>query len=219
MFPVAEIIGQKVQGRATVSDRIAEFGPQADARWKPLFEHAGVVYPPQKLVFLALKAEKKLEIHAQSRNGVWKLVRSVPVVRASGRMGPKLREDDYQVPEGFYKIEALNPNSAYHLAIRINYPNQLDREIAAREGRKNLGGNIMIHGSDRSVGCLAMGDEVAEDLFVLAERSGRSNVEIVLCPLDFRAAKVPADPQRPEWLQNRYAELAQFLQTLPRDSH
>jgi hypothetical protein len=203
--------------RATVSQRITAFGPRASARWQPFFERAGVVYPPQKLVFLGLKEEKRLEIYAQDA-GKWKFIRALPILRASGRIGPKLREGDFQVPEGFYEIESFNPNSAYHLTLRVSYPSKSDREIAAREGRDNLGGNIMIHGSDRSIGCLAMGDEAAEDLFVLAAKSGRSNVEIVLAPLDFRVAKLPADPTRPEWLEKRYADLAQFIQTLPRES-
>src|SRR5690606_4961 len=100
--------------------------------------------------------------------GVLRFVRALPVLAASGRVGPKLQYGDYQVPEGFYRIEALNPNSRFHLALRVNYPNAFDRAEAAREGRTHLGGDIMIHGSNASVGCLAMGDVVSEDLFVLA---------------------------------------------------
>jgi hypothetical protein len=40
--------------------------------------------------------------------------------------------------------------------------------VRKKDGRKNLGSNIMIHGKNCSVGCLAMGDEAAEELFVLA---------------------------------------------------
>ena len=217
-FPASEVITQRIRGKATVSDRIAEFGPRVDARWQPFFERAGVAYPPQKLVFLGLKVEKRMEIYAQNAAGEWKFVRTLPILAASGKAGPKLREGDLQVPEGFYRVESLNPNSAYHLALRVSYPSPADREIAAREGRENLGGAIMIHGSNASIGCLAMGDEAAEDLFVLAEKSGRENVEIVLCPLDFRVEKLPRDPNRSAWVKKRYAELARFVQTLPRVS-
>lgn len=215
-LPSGVVVKQKIRGQATVADCLTQFGPAARQRWKPFFERAGVPYPPQKLIFLGLKEEKRLEIYA-SNGGDWKWIRTLPILRASGKIGPKLRLGDFQVPEGFYKVESVNPNSAYHLALRVNYPNESDRAIAARDGRDNLGGNIMIHGSNVSIGCLAMGDEAAEDLFVLTEDAGRSRVEIVLSPLDFRISKMPPDPNRPDWLQERYARLAQFVQTLPRD--
>ncbi len=76
----------------------------------------------------------------------------------------------------------------------------------------------MIHGGAASIGCLAMGDEVAEDLFVLAADVGRKNVQIVLSPLDFRMAKLPADSTRADWLNARYAKLEAFVKELPREA-
>src|SRR5690606_33287906 len=108
-------------------------------------------------------------------HGAWVAVHQYPVLAASGQAGPKLREGDRQVPEGFYAIESLHPNSRFHLALRVNYPNQSDRQRAAEDGRTNLGGDIMIHGSNASVGCLAMGDPAAEDLFVLVADVGIQN--------------------------------------------
>ena len=89
-----------------------------------------------------------------------------------GASGPKIQRGDKQVPEGVYGISYLNPNSAYHLSLGVNYPNAFDREMAAKDGRKNLGGDIMIHGKNVSSGCLAVGDEPAEELFVLAAEVG-----------------------------------------------
>lgn len=83
-------------------------------------------------------------------------------------------------PEGVYVIEWLNPNSRYHLSMRVSYPNAWDRQEATRENRTQLGGDIMIHGSNASIGCLAMGDEAAEDLFILAARTGISHVDVIL---------------------------------------
>ena len=76
----------------------------------------------------------------------------------SGRLGPKLKEGDRQVPEGLYRVESLNPNSRYHLSLRVNYPNEQDKSYGRLDGRNNLGTDIMIHGKDCSIGCLAMGD-------------------------------------------------------------
>lgn len=113
-------------------------------------------------------------------------MRRYPVLSASGKLGPKLVEGDRQVPEGVYGAEFLNANSRFHLSIRLDYPNAFDREMAKRDGRSRLGGNIMIHGSAVSVGCLAMGDEAAEDLFILAALISKERLRIVVSPTDFR---------------------------------
>jgi murein L,D-transpeptidase YafK len=131
---------------------------------------------------------------------------------ASGRSGPKLREGDCQVPEGFYRIESLNPNSRFHLSLRVNYPNAFDLARAKEEGRTNPGCDIMIHGGRASVGCLAMGDEGAEDLFILAAEVGRENISVILCPVDFRVRELPAvNYSLPEWTNDLYRRLEERL--------
>ena len=80
----------------------------------------------------------------------------------------------------------MNPNSLFHLSLRVNYPNPFDKAIAKKEGRVGLGSDIFIHGNTGSVGCLAMGDEVAEDLFVLSAETGFNNIKVILSPIDFR---------------------------------
>lgn len=214
---MSEVVTQRISGKFTVSDRVNQFGPTVAARWKPFFERAGVEYPPKKLILVAFKAEKQLEIYAGDDGNTWKKLRAMPIVRASGKIGPKLREGDLQVPEGVYEVESLNSNSAFHLALRVGYPSPSDRAIARREGRDldGLGGNIMIHGGAASIGCLAMGDEAAEDLFVLTALVGRENVEIWICPLDFRVSKAPFDAERKEWVEERYAQLSKRLAKLP----
>lgn len=203
--------------RHTVASRVDQFGNAARARWAPHFKRTAVGYAPAKVLFLALKDEKQLEVWAFDTR--WKRVRTLPILRASGEIGPKLREGDGQVPEGFYELESFNPNSAFHVSLRVNYPSDEDKRIAQSENRAldELGGNIMIHGGAASIGCLAMGDESAEDLFALAALVGRSNVQIVMCPLDFRVRDVPTDASRPVWINARYAKLRRFVQTLPRD--
>ena len=76
------------------------------------------------------------------------------------------------MPEGVYAIEAFNSNSRFHLSLKLDYPNAVDRQQAALEGRDQLGGDIFLHGKDVSVGCLAMGDAAIEELFVLVARTG-----------------------------------------------
>lgn len=211
--PGGEAIVTKLRGKATVSDRVEQFGPATEKRWLAFFRSTSVSYPPQKLVLVALKQEKRLEVYA-SNGSAPQFIRSFPILGASGKFGPKLREGDLQVPEGVYRIESLNPNSAFHLALRVSYPNKEDRAQAVLDNRRELGGDIMIHGSNASVGCLAMGDEAAEDLFVLAAKTGAHNIEVLLCPLDFRVRDVAPDAKRPDWVQARYAKLKAHMKML-----
>jgi len=216
-FPQSGIIRQKLRGQATTSDRVEQYGSAVEARWRPFFQSAHLAYPPQKLIFVGLKQEKRLEVYAANEGTPLRFVRSFAILAASGKTGPKLRLGDLQVPEGAYRIESLNPNSAFHLALRVSYPSAQDRAQAALNGRTELGGDIMIHGSNASIGCLAMGDQAAEDLFVLAAQTSIENIEVLLCPLDFRAGDVAPDPKRPEWVEARYMKLRAQLKRLPRD--
>ncbi|MFN2508264.1 MAG: hypothetical protein ABR589_05780, partial [Chthoniobacterales bacterium] len=93
--------------------------------------------------------------------------------------------------EGIYRVEGLNPNSRFHLSLRLDYPNGFDRARALAEGRTKLGGQIMIHGDIVSKGCFAMGDPASEDLFVLAALTGIANVRVILTPVDFRKTAEP----------------------------
>jgi hypothetical protein len=109
----------------------------------------------------------------------------------------------------------LNPVSQFHLSLRVSYPSEFDRRQARKEGRTNLGGDIMIHGNAVSIGCLAMGDEAAEDLFVLAARAGLSSIRVILSPLDLRSSKMADDPERPGWVTALYVEIREALEKLP----
>lgn len=112
----------------------------------------------------AFKEERLLEFFVENRSsGCFELFRSYPIAAASGTIGPKLAEGDRQVPEGFYSVppSAMNPNSRFHLAFNIGYPNALDRSL------DRTGSAIMIHGDRVSIGCLAMTDEAIEEIYTL----------------------------------------------------
>ena len=206
---------QTAKGRKSVQDRLEQYGQAVRKRFLPYFETAKTPYPPKKVIFVGLKHEKILEVWACGKENRFKLIRTYPILAASGRLGPKLREGDRQVPEGFYRIESLNPNSMFHLSLRINYPNEFDRQQAKRENRTNLGGDIMIHGSNASIGCLAMGDEAAEDLFILAAETGIDNISVILSPVDFRKKTLPkVTYPLPEWTDVLYEQIKQELSKL-----
>lgn len=207
----ASRIHQAVSGRKTVEQRTAEFGAMADARLEPAFRRQGVAYPPGRLTLVALKSERVIELYASPASGSCRLIKTYPILAASGTIGPKLREGDSQVPEGVYRIDSLNPNSQFHLSLRLNYPNELDRHQARAENRTNLGGDIMIHGGAASIGCLAMGDEAAEDLFVLVARTGLPNVTVVIAPVDFRVRELPSGAALTAWTEQLYAQIRTAL--------
>lgn len=212
----------RLSGPRTIEDRLRAYGPKARTRIQPHFARAGVQYPPARITLVGLKRDRRLLVYAAAstsdpaRSG-WRLIREYPILGASGELGPKLREGDRQVPEGIYGVESLNPNSRFHLSLRIGYPNEFDRQRAADEGRDRLGGDIMIHGGSASIGCLAMGDPAAEELFTLAADCGLANIEVILTPVDLRTEPAPAsdDKSHPAWLPQLHEQIAAALARLP----
>ena len=206
----------KTNGEKTVSQRVAQYGAAVDQRLAPVFASRNIPYPPTRLALIGFKGERVLEVWGTDKGGMYQFVKSYPILAASGKPGPKLRQGDGQVPEGIYRIELLNPNSLYHLSLRVSYPNDFDRQQAARDGRSDLGGDIMIHGGAGSSGCLAMGDEAAEDLFVLAARTGLAEIIVILSPVDFRRHDMPRQTAQPAWIPGLYMDIRKALSTFPK---
>lgn len=204
-----------MKGKKTVDDRLSQYSDVVHERLTPKFIRAGINYPPRRVTLVGLKAEKILQVWVSDSKDTWIHLGNYPILGTSGTLGPKLKEGDMQVPEGIYKVDSLNPNSLYHLAIRVNYPNSHDRLRGKQDGRSNLGSDIMIHGNSCSIGCLAMGDEAAEDLFVLAAETGLDNVTIILAPVDFRVRQLPAQTVTlPLWTNSLYYTIKTELEKL-----
>jgi hypothetical protein len=202
----------------TIERVIRVLGPHVDRRLRPAFERAGISWPPEQLTLLALKEEKRLEIYAADDSHGPRFVLAYPILAASGMIGPKLREGDKQVPEGFYRIELLNPNSRYHLSLRVSYPNAVDIEQAGRDGRdlSMLGGDIMIHGGAESVGCIAIGDPGIEELFIMVARTGLDNVRLIIAPRDPRQKRMHTAPEDgPLWTRELHDQLRRQIARLP----
>ncbi len=138
-----------------------------------------------KLTILVFKREQSVEVHAPG----WEKPRTYAMTGFSGRLGPKLGEGDKQIPEGIYGIEYLNPNSMFHLSLKVSYPNKSDRKRAAEDGRKDLGGDIMIHGGSATIGCIPIGDDAIEELFYLVAKVGRRNTSVIISPYDMRKGR------------------------------
>ena len=149
---------------------------------KTLTDH-GISRENMQLYLRAFKTEKKIEVWAKNTcDSVFTLVKEFPICEISGTIGPKRCSRDLQVPEGFYRINELNPYSKYYLSMRINYPNASD---SIRGNRAHLGNLIYIHGNCESSGCIAITDEKIKELFIYcieAYNSGQKDINITIFP-------------------------------------
>jgi hypothetical protein len=206
-----------VEDGFSVHERVVQYGHPARQRLAPYFRAAGVDYPPQTVLLAAFKSEMRLELYAGNSPRDLKFIRYYEVLAASGALGPKLREGDRQVPEGIYRFTHLNPNSNFHLSLKVDYPNTFDRMMGRVENRRNLGGAIFVHGGSESSGCLAMSDPVVEEIFTLVAQTGVENASIILSPVDMRR-EPPPDPLAhaiPVWAPHLYAIIRRALWALP----
>lgn len=147
---------------------------------REMFRDAGVEYPPDEIYFRAFKTENgkspgSVELWARSgKMKMFRLVRTWRVCASSGGPGPKRRQGDGQVPEGFYEIAGFNPSSRFHLALKISYPNRSDNILKADP---DAGGDIFMHGDCVTIGCIPMTDDVIKQVYVAAveakNKSGR----------------------------------------------
>lgn len=200
-------------GQRTVEDIVQIYGEYATKKLNTYFSQAKVAYPPKEITLVALKQERKMEVWAKDNTGSH-LIHTYRIQAASGVSGPKLRLGDKQVPEGIYRIEGLNPNSHYHLSMKLNYPNDFDLLHAMEEGRTEPGSDIFIHGRAVSIGCLAMGDEAIEELFILTSQVGAENVKVVIAPHDPRPSPLTTNAQLPFWTSELYANITREINTL-----
>src|ERR1700744_4092640 len=113
------------------------------------------------------KQEAELEVWKQDRTGRFALLKTYPICRWSGDLGPKVREGDRQAPEGFYAISPgqMNPTSAYYLSFNTGYPNAYDRSLG------HTGSELMVHGAGSSGGGSAMTDKQIAEIYSLGRES------------------------------------------------
>jgi murein L,D-transpeptidase YafK len=123
--------------------------------------------PSSPILMRVFKKEAELEVWKKTSSGRFVLLKTFPVCRWSGQLGPKTKEGDRQTPEGFYAVTPahMNPNSAYHLSFDTGFPNAYDRARGA------TGSALMVHGTCSSRGCYAMTNDAIEEIFALAREA------------------------------------------------
>ena len=159
--------------------------------------------PNAPILVRSFKKESVLEVWKQTREGRYALLKSFPICRWSGQLGPKRRQGDRQTPEGFYSVtpRQMNPNSAYYLSFDTGFPNAYDRAHGAS------GSALMVHGICSSAGCYAMTNQQIGEIYALARdalASGQGAFQMQAYPFRMSAenmAKYRSDPNIDFWRQ------------------
>lgn len=161
------------------------------------------VSPQSPMLIRAYKKDSQFEVWKMRPDGTYVLLKTFPICRWSGQLGPKTRAGDRQSPEGFYSITPamMNPGSDYYLSFNIGYPNAYDRAHGA------TGGSVMVHGVCSSSGCFSMTDAQIAQIYALARESfhgGQRAIQMQSYPFHMtplNLAKYRQDPNMPFWRQ------------------
>ncbi len=150
---------------------------------KQQLEANGLTINNYHLLIIAYKEEDQLILYAKAvGEDTYSRIAEYEICSKSGSLGPKRQQGDYQVPEGFYHIDRFNPASNFHLSMGLNYPNLADRRKSTFD---RLGGDIFIHGSCVTIGCLPMTDEKIKELYLYAihaRKNGQQNIPVYVFP-------------------------------------
>ena len=173
-----------------VSYKIPDVLNRMEDSVKKQFEKQHLVWPPEAMYIRSFKFDRQLEVWVKG-NGKeqYKLFKTYKVCTQSGTTGPKRAEGDYQVPEGFYYINEFNPNSNYHLALGLNYPNSSDKILS---DSLRPGNAIYIHGNCVSTGCIPITDMPIEELYVIAaavKDQGEEFIPVHVFPVRYNVKK------------------------------
>lgn len=146
-------------------------------------KQAGLRIDNFNLLLVAYKAESCIDLFVKLKSETaYKRIVSYSICARSGKLGPKRQYGDYQVPEGFYHIAQYNPASSYYLSLGLNYPNQSDRK---KSKASNRGGDIYIHGSCVTIGCMPMTDDKIKEIYlyaIYAKQNGQNSIPVYVFP-------------------------------------
>jgi murein L,D-transpeptidase YafK len=154
------------------------------------FREKGLVWPARFVYIRSFKYDSQLEVWVKAtQQDRYKLFKTYKICAMAGTLGPKRMAGDYQVPEGFYYINEFNPRSEYHLSLGLNYPNASDRLLS---DSTQPGGDIYIHGSCVTTGCIPITDGAIEELYILcsyAKNMGEDFIPVHIFPVNFNNSR------------------------------
>jgi len=187
--------------------------PRVKAAYKEQYDSLLAKYKQTKidpkkmrLYLRAFKKEQLVEVWAKNDSSKqYTLLTTYDFCANSGTLGPKRKEGDLQIPEGFYRINAFNPQSKFHLSLGVNYPNRSDKILG---DTTDLGSDIFIHGGCATVGCIPITNPKIEELYMIivdARAADQKRVPITIFPAklseeNFESLKAEYAEQHPEWI-------------------
>jgi len=170
------------------------------------FEEKKLAWPARYIYIRSFKYDSQIEVWVkQDLNDKFALFKTYRVCAMAGSLGPKRMAGDYQVPEGFYYINEFNPKSNYHLSLGLNYPNASDRILS---DSLMPGGDIYIHGSCVTTGCIPVNNEQIEELYILAAHAkseGQDFIPVHIFPIRFD------NPRSSEYLKKYVKDFPEYL--------
>jgi len=147
-------------------ERVRNAYAEKEVLIKKMLTSKGIHSFDYDLFLRVFKKEEILEVWVKNKNEKqFQLLISYPFCKSSGKLGPKRKEGDYQIPEGFYRINHFNPKSDFLLSLRVNYPNASDKILSHPT---SPGSDIYVHGGCQTVGCVPLTNDKIQELYILA---------------------------------------------------
>lgn len=150
---------------------------------KKALSEKDIIIDEIEIYLRAFKSEEKLEVWIKEKSDLkFQLFKSYDFCKSSGKLGPKRKEGDYQIPEGLYHISVFNPTSNFHLSLGINYPNESDKILSDPE---HPGNHIYIHGGCMTIGCIPITNPSIKELYTfcsIAKNGGQAQIPVHIFP-------------------------------------
>lgn len=199
LFCSSVVLGQDFKQEQIKYERVRTAFDEKWSDLSKLLDSKGVNPNKFKLFIRVFKAEQRLETWVTDfENEQFVLLKTYKIAASSGELGPKRKQGDYQVPEGFYHIDRFNPTSSFYLSLGVNYPNESDRIL----GNKNLGGDIFIHGSVVTIGCVPLTDDKIKEVYALAvqaKNSGQAKIYVHIFPFELTKENIEKYKNNPHF--------------------
>ena len=149
-----------------------------------------LVWPAKYIYVRSFKYDSQMEVWVKNDiKDPFQLFKTYKICALAGTLGPKRMAGDFQVPEGFYYVNEFNPKSNYYLSLGLNYPNVSDRILS---DSLQPGGDIYIHGSCVTVGCIPITDGQIDELYILAAHAkdaGQDFIPVHIFPIRYNVKR------------------------------
>ena len=194
------LAGSLLSGCIGGLDDLAKAPPKLTSKMLAQMSAKGM-RPESPVLVRIFKQESELEVWKVDKTGQYALLKTYPMCRSSGKLGPKTKSGDRQAPEGFYHVSAgmLNPNSQYYVSFNLGYPNKLEKALGYS------GEALMVHGACSSSGCYAMTDQGVGEIYAIVQKAlegGQGQFQVQAYPFRMSAdnmAKHRGDANMPFW--------------------